>query len=64
MWQAYILICSDDTLYSGITTDLKRRIGEHNNSPLGAKEEARIKKLSRKDKLHLINSYPGKPIKI
>jgi putative endonuclease len=33
----YILECADQTLYAGITTDLKRRIAEHNNSKLGAK---------------------------
>ncbi|HIC12827.1 MAG TPA: GIY-YIG nuclease family protein [Sulfurimonas sp.] len=33
----YILKCSDDTLYTGITTDLKRRVDEHNNSDKGAK---------------------------
>ena len=33
----YILKCSDDTLYTGITTDIKRRIDEHNNSEKGAK---------------------------
>ena len=34
----YILKCSDKTLYTGITTDPKRRIHEHNNSnKLGAK---------------------------
>lgn len=33
----YILRCSDDTLYTGITTDIERRIDEHNNSPIGAK---------------------------
>ncbi len=26
----YILHCADDTLYTGITTDLERRIHEHN----------------------------------
>jgi len=26
----YILRCFDDTLYTGITTDLQRRVGEHN----------------------------------
>ena len=33
----YILRCSDNTLYTGITTDLQRRIDEHNHSPKGAK---------------------------
>ena len=29
--------CSDDTLYTGIATDVKRRLQEHNNSDKGAK---------------------------
>ncbi len=33
----YILKCSDDTLYTGITTDVDRRVDEHNNSDKGAK---------------------------
>lgn len=33
----YILECSDSTLYTGITTDLHRRVEEHNSSNLGAK---------------------------
>ncbi|MEA2073245.1 MAG: GIY-YIG nuclease family protein [Campylobacterota bacterium] len=33
----YILKCSDDTLYTGITTDIKRRVDEHNTSDKGAK---------------------------
>ena len=33
----YILKCSDNTLYTGITTDVKRRVGEHNTSDVGAK---------------------------
>jgi putative endonuclease len=33
----YILKCADGTLYTGITTDLKRRIGEHNDGKIGAK---------------------------
>ena len=37
MWQVYILKCADGTFYAGITTDLKRRVAEHNNSALGAK---------------------------
>ncbi len=33
----YILECSDNTLYTGITTDLQRRLEEHNSSDKGAK---------------------------
>jgi putative endonuclease len=36
-WFVYILHCSDDSLYTGVTTDLDRRVTEHNESPLGAK---------------------------
>ena len=34
-WYVYILRCSDDSLYSGITTDLKRRVAEHNGVTVG-----------------------------
>jgi len=37
MYHLYILKCADGTLYTGITTDPKRRIKEHNSSNLGAK---------------------------
>ena len=33
----YILKCSDATLYTGITTDLERRLYEHNYSKKAAK---------------------------
>ena len=80
MWYIYILQCRDKTFYTGITTNLKRRIKEHNTSNLGAKytkgrrpvklvyssrkkdkssalkEEYRIKKLSRVEKLEIIES--------
>jgi putative endonuclease len=29
-WFVYILRCADDTLYTGITTDVARRVREHN----------------------------------
>ncbi len=35
-YTVYILRCADNTLYTGITTDLKRRVREH-NSGKGAK---------------------------
>lgn len=74
----YILLCADDTLYTGITNDLRKRLLEHNTSKTGAKytrsrrpvtivyqekkrtrgaalkREARIKQLSREEKLVLI----------
>ncbi|MGB3072883.1 MAG: GIY-YIG nuclease family protein [Candidatus Moraniibacteriota bacterium] len=80
MYHLYILRCADDTYYTGITTDLVRRVREHNTSRLGAKytrgrcpvtlvytrhfrtrsnaarEESRIKRLSRSAKLSLIES--------
>ena len=37
MYFVYILECGDKTLYTGITTNLDRRIKEHNSSKLGAK---------------------------
>lgn len=78
MYYLYILQCADGTLYTGITTDLKRRLAEHNGTKKGAKytrsrqpvsliysrrfrsrstasrEEARIKALSRDEKIDLI----------
>lgn len=31
-WFVYILRCADDSLYTGITTDLNRRVKEHNEN--------------------------------
>jgi putative endonuclease len=77
MYYLYILKCRDRTLYTGITTDLERRVKEHNGGKLGArytrgrrpvklvfsrefkgrsiaqKEECRIKKLTKKEKMEL-----------
>ena len=35
-WYLYIVKCRDDSLYTGITTDIMRRIAQH-NSGKGAK---------------------------
>lgn len=74
----YIVECADDTLYTGYTTDIARRIEEHNlgegakytrgrtpvelcyqeqfkNRSLAQKREYKIKQLSRKEKIELIN---------
>ena len=28
-WQVYIILCSDNSLYTGITTDVERRFAQH-----------------------------------
>ncbi|MEF2144970.1 MAG: GIY-YIG nuclease family protein [Desulfovibrionaceae bacterium] len=35
-WFVYLLECADNTLYCGVTTDLTRRVAEH-NAGTGAK---------------------------
>lgn len=79
-YTVYVVQCADGSLYTGITTDIDRRIREHNGiEPGGAKytqarrpvtlvyatgapdraaatqEEYRIKRLSRQEKLRLVN---------
>ncbi len=78
-WFVYILKCADNTLYTGVTTDLERRLHEHNTCPrkgakytrvrrpvrlayseaqdsrsLACQREAAIKKLTRAQKLQLL----------
>ncbi len=36
-WQVYIIRATDNTLYTGITTDMDRRWQEHNDGRAGAK---------------------------
>ena len=36
-YSVYIVRCADDTYYTGIAADVGRRIGEHEDSPRGAK---------------------------
>lgn len=37
MYYVYLLRCSDNSLYCGITTDLEKRVEDHNIRPTGAK---------------------------
>ncbi len=84
MYYVYILKCVDDTLYTGITVDVERRVREHNSSKLGAKytkvrrpvelvyqkefvdrssatkEEMRIKKMSREEKLDILRNLSSR----
>ncbi|MGB3211505.1 MAG: GIY-YIG nuclease family protein [Desulforhopalus sp.] len=36
-WHVYIVCCKDNSFYTGITTDLLRRIDEHNSAKKGAR---------------------------
>ena len=36
-WYVYMLRCSDDTFYTGVTTDIDRRVDEHNHGNNGAR---------------------------
>ncbi len=36
-WYVYIMECSDGSYYTGVTTDVDRRLHEHNNTSKGAK---------------------------
>jgi putative endonuclease len=76
----YLLRCSDGTLYCGWTTDVERRLAQHQagtasrytctrlpvtlaleipvaDRSAALREEARIKRLSRVEKLALIAGY-------
>lgn len=36
-WFVYIISCNDKSLYTGITTDIARRMEEHNSTTKGAR---------------------------
>ena len=36
-WALYVVRCSDLSLYAGVSTDVQRRVQEHNGSVRGAK---------------------------
>lgn len=36
-WYVYVLKCADETLYTGICTNVERRLQEHNESSKGAR---------------------------
>lgn len=85
MYYVYILLCSDNSLYTGITTDIKKRIVEHNNGKgskyvrsrlpakvvysekladksVALKREIEIKKMSRGEKIQVINGGKAKSL--
>lgn len=41
-WQVYLLRCADGSLYCGITTDVRRRLAEHNAGTASRCTRARL----------------------
>jgi len=48
-WFVYIVKCQDGSLYTGVTTDIKRRISEHNSD-----DKKGAKSLRGKRPVHLV----------
>lgn len=44
IWTVYIVRCADDTLYTGITKDLARRVEEHNSNGVLAASYTRARR--------------------
>ncbi|MDN3652009.1 GIY-YIG nuclease family protein [Thalassotalea ponticola] len=42
-WYVYLLKCADNSLYAGITTDLTRRLQEHNGKGKRAAKYTRVR---------------------
>ena len=81
-WIVYVLRCADESLYTGITNDLERRLAAHakgvgsrytrSRLPVrmiyeeqvadrstALKREMAIKKMSRQEKLRLVELFSG-----
>ncbi|HEX9756307.1 MAG TPA: GIY-YIG nuclease family protein [Nitrospiria bacterium] len=43
-WVVYMVKCADDSLYTGITTDLSRRLKEHNHGQLPSAKYTRTRR--------------------
>lgn len=78
-WWVYVVRCGDGTLYTGVTTDVARRVAQHNagtaakytrsrlpvvlayreaakDRGAALRREIAIKRLSRAEKLKLVNA--------
>ena len=44
LWQVYLLRCADSSFYAGVTTDLARRIQQHNGQLAGGARFTRARR--------------------
>lgn len=42
-WFVYLLRCADDTLYCGVTTDLSKRLRQHNGELAGGAKYTKVR---------------------
>ena len=49
-WSVYVVKAADDSLYTGIATDVARRLREHNEGRIGARYLARF---------NVVYDFPG-----
>ena len=47
MWYIYVLLCADNSLYCGITTNLEKRLKQHNGEIKGGAKYTRSKRPCR-----------------
>ena len=43
LWYVYLLRCADNTLYCGITTDLQKRLRQHNGELIGGAKYTKVR---------------------
>lgn len=43
-WSVYVLKCNDSTLYTGVTTNLDRRLRQHNGETKGGAKYTRARR--------------------
>ncbi|OEU65224.1 MAG: excinuclease ABC subunit C [Desulfovibrio sp. S3730MH75] len=56
-WHVYLLRCSDNSLYCGVTTDPERRLAEHNK---GDKKGAKYTRARRPVTIETVEELPDK----
>ena len=47
MWYVYVLLCNDNSFYCGITTNIERRLKQHNGELKGGSKYTRSRRPCR-----------------